>query len=93
MGATAPYFPTKYGSRYGLKLDLGNNRLGDAVASDLAELLPFLSELDLTGNRLGDAGARSQHVLHVEPSANGSRQKFLSFRRRRAVLLNLGLTW
>ena len=41
MGAAAPYFPTKYGSRYGLKLDLGNNRLGDAVASDLAELLPF----------------------------------------------------
>ena len=59
MGAAAPYFPTKYGSRYGLKLDLGNNRLGDAVASDLAELLPFLSELDLTGNRLGDAGARA----------------------------------
>lgn len=52
------YSRKKGGSSFGLKLDLGENRITDGGATELQALLPYLSDLDLSGNAITDAGAR-----------------------------------
>ena len=64
MGAAAPYFPTKYGSRYGLKLDLGNNHIGDKGALTLASAISGgaiyqCKSVNLKGNPMSPAGKKA----------------------------------
>lgn len=53
-----PYYSSKHGSSFGLKLDLGGNAITDGGITDLQALLPSLSDLDLSGNTITDTGAR-----------------------------------
>lgn len=52
------YTRKKGGSSFGLKLDLGANRITDAGVTELQALLPHLAELDLSDNAVTDLGAR-----------------------------------
>ena len=52
------YSRKKGGSSFGLKLDLGGNRITDAGITELQALLPHLADLDLSGNAVTDIGAR-----------------------------------
>ncbi len=52
------YSRKKGGSSFGLKLDLGGNRITDAGITEIQALLPHLADLDLSGNAVTDIGAR-----------------------------------